>query len=61
LIYVGIELTKRHEQHYRDSVNKIRTYLEELNEGNRMKGEITMIISPYKDADQLETEQLFKS
>ena len=26
-----------------------------------MKGEITMIISPFKDTDQIESEELFKS
>lgn len=54
LIFVGFELTKRHEQHFRDGVQRVRSQLEESSEGSRLKGEITLVISPWKEDEELE-------
>ena len=53
LVYVGLELTKRHEQHLRDGVQRVRSQLEELIEGSRLKGEVTLVISAWKDDEEL--------
>ena len=58
-MYVGLELTKRHERHLRDSVCRIRETLELESEGSKIKGEITMVIPPSKE-DQ-EYESILKS
>jgi len=49
MVYVGIELTKKHEQHLRDSVERMMDNLEEQYDGKRIKGEVTLIISPWKE------------
>ena len=53
LVYVGFELTKRHEQHLRDGVYRVRSHLEESMEGSRLKGEVTLVISAWKDDEEL--------
>jgi 16S rRNA C1402 (ribose-2'-O) methylase RsmI len=58
-MYVGLELTKRHERHLRDSVSRIRETLELESEGSKIKGEITMVLPPSKE-DQ-EYESILKS
>lgn len=50
-VYVGMELTKLHERHFRDTVKKVREVLEEESEGSRLKGEVTLVISPYVEPD----------
>lgn len=32
-VYVGMELTKKYEEHFRDSVDRLITYFEEITEG----------------------------
>lgn len=46
-VYVAIELTKKHEQHMRDTVERLRAHIEEITEGQRLKGEVTLIIGPW--------------
>lgn len=52
-VYVGFELTKRHEQHYRDGVQRVRSQLEESIEGSRLKGEVTLVISVYREDEEM--------
>lgn len=54
LVYVGIELTKRHEQHLRDTVERMMDHLQETYEGKRIKGEITIVISPWQEDQEYE-------
>ena len=58
-IYIGLELTKRHEQHLRDTVQRLREQLEEEYEGSKLKGEITIVIPPAKE--DAEYESILKS
>jgi 16S rRNA C1402 (ribose-2'-O) methylase RsmI len=60
-IYVGVELTKLHERHYRDSVSRVREQLETETEGSRLKGEVTLVISPYSDSDQEGSEKIIRN
>ena len=49
MVYIGLELTKRHEQHLRDTVSRLRDQLQEQIEGSKLKGEITLVISAAKE------------
>lgn len=51
-VFIGVELTKFHERHFRDQVGRVREQIETESEGSRFKGEITLIISPYEDLQQ---------
>ena len=46
MVYVGIELTKKHEQHIRDTVERVIEQLEEAIDGSRIKGEVTLVLAP---------------
>lgn len=48
-VFIGVELTKFHEKHYKDTVNRLRQQIELEYEGTRLKGEITLIISPFQE------------
>ena len=48
---MGVELTKLHERHYRDTVSRVREIIESESEGSRFKGEVTLVIAPYLDAN----------
>jgi 16S rRNA C1402 (ribose-2'-O) methylase RsmI len=50
-VYVGMELTKFHEKHYRDEVKRLREKIEEEFEGRRVKGEISIVVSPYNELE----------
>lgn len=52
LVYVGIELTKRHEQHLRDTVERVIEELEQDAESSRLKGEVTIVLAPWKEAQE---------
>ena len=54
-IYIGLELTKRHEQHLRDSVSRLREQLEQEYEGQKIKGEITIVLPPTKEDQEFES------
>jgi 16S rRNA C1402 (ribose-2'-O) methylase RsmI len=60
-VYVGVELTKLHERHYRDTVQRVREQIELESEGTRFKGEITLVISPYLDSDNVENEKVLRT
>jgi len=57
-VYVGMELTKRYEQHIRDTVIRVRQHLEQAFEGRRVKGEVTMIIAPWVDEEMEEQKDI---
>lgn len=59
-VYIGVELTKRHEKHYTGEVLKIREQIENENEGSRIKGEVTMVLAPYDSIEQKEQEAILK-
>ena len=42
------KLLKTIERHLRDKVKNLRVQLEEENEGSRIKGEVTLVISPFE-------------
>ena len=48
-VYVGLELTKLNEAHYRDRVEKVREHLQAASESTRLKGEVTLVIAPHTD------------
>ena len=48
-VYVGVELTKKFEAHYRDSVDRVIERLSELREESRLKGEISVVLSPFQE------------
>jgi 16S rRNA C1402 (ribose-2'-O) methylase RsmI len=50
-VYIGVELTKLHERHYRDTVSRVRAQIEEESEGSRFKGEVTIVIAPHESTD----------
>jgi len=52
MVFVGFELTKRHEQHFRDTVERVRASLEESAEGTRLKGEVTLVIAPWQQDEE---------
>ena len=45
-VFVGFELTKKFESHYRGSVDSVMEELAQKYEGSRLKGEVTMVIAP---------------
>jgi len=57
-VYVGMELTKRFEQHICDTVIRVRQHLEQAFEGKRVKGEVTMIIAPWVDEEMEEQKDI---
>ena len=59
-VYIGVELTKMHERHYRDTVIKVRQQIEEESEGSRFKGEVTIVVAPFESVES-ENERLLKS
>jgi 16S rRNA (cytidine1402-2'-O)-methyltransferase len=50
-VYVGLELTKKHESHTRGEVSAVFEQLESTFEGSRVKGEVTLVIGPYLNFD----------
>ena len=51
-VYIGIELSKKFERHYRDEVgNLIKQISEEYEGRDKMKGELTIVISPHSFAE----------
>lgn len=52
MVYIGMELTKKHEQHFRDTVERVMEQLVDQNDGQRIKGEITMVLAPWKEDDE---------
>ena len=48
-VFIGVELTKKFETHYRGPVSEVLKDLEEKVEGSKMKGEVTLIIAPCED------------
>ena len=60
-VYIGVELTKMHERHYRDTVSRVREAIENESEGSRFKGEVTLIIAPYTDGIGKESEKILKA
>ena len=59
-VYIGMELTKMHERHFRDTVTKVLSQLEEEAEGSRLRGEVTLVIAPFEEADT-EADQALRS
>ena len=45
-VFIAVELTKRHETHFRGNVEDVREEIELKIEGSRMKGEVTMVLAP---------------
>ena len=56
---MGLELTKKHEAHYRGTVENVFEDLQREFEGSRLKGEVTLVIGPYLEVD-LEYAQFLK-
>ena len=54
-----MELTKKHETHYRGKVSDLFEELEQKWEGSRVKGEVTIVIGPFHDVDE-EYQQFLK-
>ena len=52
MVFVGLELTKKHEQTLRDRVERVRQQIEEQSEGSRIKGEVTIVIAPFEEDDE---------
>ena len=48
---MGLELTKLHERHLRDSVKRVREQLAAETEGARLKGEVTLVLAPFAAPD----------
>ena len=59
-IYIGVELTKMHERHFRDTVKRVREQIDLESEGSRFKGEVTLVIAPFDDTDK-EAEKILRS
>ena len=51
-VYVGLELTKRHEKHLKDTVERVIESLTEQLEGSRLKGEVTMVLGPWQEDEE---------
>ena len=47
-VFVGLELTKFHEAHFRGLISKVFDELELQNEDLKIKGEVTMVLAPPK-------------
>ena len=60
-VYIGVELTKMHERHFRDTVKRVREQIELESEGSRFKGEVTLIIAPYDDSELKEGEKIIRN
>ena len=60
-VYIGMELTKRNEAHYRDTVSRVREHLEQVSEGTRLKGEVTMVLAPWRREDEEEYREMLRS
>ena len=56
LIFIAFELTKKFETHYRGKVSEIRQQMEEKSEGQKLKGEVTLILAPGEDEEQYMAE-----
>lgn len=61
LVYIGMELTKLNEAHYRDTVSRLREHLEQVSEGTRLKGEVTMVLAPWRREDEEEYREMLRS
>mmetsp|Transcript_4366 Transcript_4366/g.7373 ORF Transcript_4366/g.7373 Transcript_4366/m.7373 type:complete len:396 (-) Transcript_4366:46-1233(-) len=48
-VFVGLELTKRHERNLRDGAQRVRQQIEEHTEGARLKGEVTLVLAPWAE------------
>jgi len=55
-VFIGVELTKKFETHYRGPVSEIRQELEDKIEGSKMKGEVTLIVAPGEDQEEYMAE-----
>lgn len=55
-VFVGVELTKYHERHYRDQVVRVKEQIESEAEGSRFKGEITLVIAPRDETESKQQE-----
>ena len=49
MVYVGLELTKKNEAHYCDTVTRLLEHFQEISEGTKLKGEATIVIGPSID------------
>ena len=49
---MAFELTKKHETHYRGSLAEVMEQLQERSEGNRLRGEVTMVLAPGSSEDE---------
>ena len=52
-VFVAFELTKRHETHYRGTIERVINDLSTKSEGSRLKGEITLVLAPGTSEDLL--------
>lgn len=59
-VYIGVELTKMHERHYRDTVTRVREQIGNESEGSRFKGEVTLVIAPFEGND-VEGERILRT
>lgn len=59
VVFLGVELTKMHETHFRGQVGKVLEEIMELTESARLKGELTLVVAPGTDV-QSEMETLAK-
>ena len=59
-VFVAFELTKRHETHYRGTIEQILEQLSDQAEGSRLKGEVTMVLAPSSTSEELEIQDLIK-
>jgi 16S rRNA C1402 (ribose-2'-O) methylase RsmI len=50
-VFIGVELTKKFETHYRGPVGEVLKDLEDKVEGSKMKGEVTLVIAPCEDQE----------
>jgi 16S rRNA C1402 (ribose-2'-O) methylase RsmI len=50
-VFIGVELTKKFETHYRGPVAEVLKDLEDKVEGSKMKGEVTLVIAPCEDQE----------
>lgn len=56
-VFVGIELTKLHETHYRGPVGKVLEQIQEQTEGSKLKGEVTLLLAPGDDENRRQAEE----
>ena len=59
-VYLAFELTKKHEEHYRDTIERLIEHFEEVTEAQRLKGEITMVLAPFVDAEEEERKDILR-